>query len=44
MPTEPQGGGYRVHAVHHPAQSFTLPESIGASVTPAVDGVPAAGK
>ncbi|MBV2155741.1 Uma2 family endonuclease [Kitasatospora sp. SUK 42] len=35
--TEPQDGEYRVHAVHHPGQSFTLPESIGASVTLAVD-------
>ncbi|MFJ9949018.1 Uma2 family endonuclease [Kitasatospora sp. NPDC091207] len=37
--TEPHDGEYRVHAVHHPGQSFTLPESIGASVTLAVDDV-----
>ncbi|MFI9329171.1 Uma2 family endonuclease [Kitasatospora sp. NPDC052868] len=37
--TEPQDGEYRVHAVHHPGQSFTLPESIGASVTLSVDDV-----
>ncbi|MFE6051019.1 Uma2 family endonuclease [Kitasatospora sp. NPDC056446] len=37
--TEPQDGEYRVHAVHHPGQSFALPESIGASVTLAVDDV-----
>ncbi|MFB7616527.1 Uma2 family endonuclease [Kitasatospora sp. NPDC056181] len=42
--TEPQDGEYRVHAVHHPGQSFTLPESIGASVTLAVDDVLAAKK
>ncbi|MER7582713.1 Uma2 family endonuclease [Kitasatospora sp. NPDC097691] len=35
--TEPRGGEYRVHAVHHPGQTFTLPESIGAGVTLAVD-------
>ncbi|MFJ6379088.1 Uma2 family endonuclease [Kitasatospora sp. NPDC092039] len=37
--TDPQEGEYRVHAVHHPGQSFTLPESIGASVTLSVDDV-----
>ncbi|MER6397423.1 Uma2 family endonuclease [Kitasatospora sp. NPDC001603] len=37
--TEPSDGEYRVHAVHHPGQSFTLPESIGASVTLSVDDV-----
>ncbi|MEV7025750.1 Uma2 family endonuclease [Kitasatospora sp. NPDC093558] len=42
--TEPRDGEYRVHAVHHPGQSFTLPESIGASVTLAVDDVLAAKK
>ncbi|MFD7452399.1 Uma2 family endonuclease [Kitasatospora sp. NPDC059827] len=42
--TDPQDGEYRVHAVHHPGQSFTLPESIGASVTLAVDDVLAAKK
>ncbi|MEV6974853.1 Uma2 family endonuclease [Kitasatospora sp. NPDC093806] len=31
--TEPQGTEYRVRAVHHPGESFTLPESIGVSVT-----------
>ncbi|MGA5819158.1 Uma2 family endonuclease [Kitasatospora sp. NPDC094028] len=37
--TDPKGSEYRVHAVHHPGQSFTLPESIGASVTLKVDDV-----
>ncbi|MFD0277306.1 Uma2 family endonuclease [Kitasatospora sp. NPDC127111] len=37
--TEPQDGEYRVHAVHHPGQTFTLPDSIGASVTLKVDDV-----
>ncbi|MFE4517506.1 Uma2 family endonuclease [Kitasatospora sp. NPDC056783] len=37
--TDPEDGEYRVHAVHHPGQSFTLPESIGASVTLSVDDV-----
>lgn len=37
--TEPDDGEYRVHAVHRPGQSFTLPESIGASVTLSVDDV-----
>ncbi|MFJ9517139.1 Uma2 family endonuclease [Kitasatospora sp. NPDC101801] len=37
--TDPSDGEYRVHAVHHRGQSFTLPESIGATVTLAVDGV-----
>ncbi|MEU1284633.1 Uma2 family endonuclease [Kitasatospora sp. NPDC005856] len=37
--TEPRDGEYRVHAVHHPGQSFTLPESIGAAVTLSVDDV-----
>ncbi|KJS61136.1 Uma2 family endonuclease [Streptomyces rubellomurinus] len=42
--TDPKDGEYRVHAVHHPGQSFTLPESIGASVTLKVDDVLAAKK
>ncbi|MFD7905685.1 Uma2 family endonuclease [Kitasatospora sp. NPDC059747] len=42
--TDPKDGEYRVHAVHHPGQSFTLPESIGAPVTLAVDDVLAAKK
>ncbi|MCX4758075.1 Uma2 family endonuclease [Kitasatospora purpeofusca] len=42
--TDPQGGEYRVHAVHHPGQSFALPESIGAAVTLSVDEVLAAKK
>ncbi|MCG6492817.1 Uma2 family endonuclease [Kitasatospora sp. A2-31] len=42
--TDPQDGEYRVHAVHHPGQSFTLPESIGAAVTLSVDDVLAAKK
>ncbi|WP_405020363.1 Uma2 family endonuclease [Kitasatospora sp. NBC_00070] len=37
--TDPSDGEYRVHAVHHRGQSFTLPESIGATVTLSVDGV-----
>ncbi|MET8539335.1 Uma2 family endonuclease [Kitasatospora sp. NPDC004799] len=37
--TDPQDGEYRVHAVHHPGQTFTLPESIGAAVTLSVDDV-----
>ncbi|WP_316520318.1 Uma2 family endonuclease [Kitasatospora brasiliensis] len=37
--TDPEDGEYRLHAVHHPGQSFTLPESIGASVTLSVDDV-----
>ncbi|MFE4973975.1 Uma2 family endonuclease [Kitasatospora sp. NPDC056651] len=37
--TDPRDGDYRVHAVHHPGQSFTLPESIGAAVTLSVDDV-----
>ncbi|MFB7908986.1 MULTISPECIES: Uma2 family endonuclease [unclassified Kitasatospora] len=37
--TDPKDGEYRVHAVHHPGQSFTLPESIGATVTLSVDDV-----
>ncbi|WP_030055609.1 MULTISPECIES: Uma2 family endonuclease [Streptomyces] len=37
--TEPRDGEYRVHAVHHPGQSLTLPESIGAAVTLSVDDV-----
>ncbi|MEV7596141.1 Uma2 family endonuclease [Kitasatospora sp. NPDC089797] len=35
--TEPEDGEYRVHAVHHPGQSFLLPASVGASVTLVVD-------
>ncbi|MFE7561293.1 hypothetical protein [Kitasatospora sp. NPDC057500] len=42
--TDPQDGEYRVHAVHHPGQSFALPESIGASATLSVDSVLAAKK
>ncbi|WP_405008616.1 Uma2 family endonuclease [Kitasatospora purpeofusca] len=42
--TDPQDGEYRVHAVHHPGQSFALPESIGAPVTLSVDAVLAAKK
>ncbi|MFC5887111.1 Uma2 family endonuclease [Kitasatospora sp. CM 4170] len=42
--TDPEDGEYRVHAVHHPGQSFTLPESIGAAVTLSVDDVLAAKK
>ncbi|MDY0815357.1 Uma2 family endonuclease [Kitasatospora purpeofusca] len=42
--TDPQDGEYRVHAVHHPGQSFALPESIGAAVTLSVDEVLAAKK
>ncbi|MFC5662756.1 Uma2 family endonuclease [Kitasatospora misakiensis] len=42
--TDPQDGEYRVHAVHHPGQTFALPESIGASVTLSVDDVLAAKK
>ncbi|MFE2725926.1 hypothetical protein [Kitasatospora sp. NPDC059327] len=38
--TEPRDGEYRVRAVHHPGQSFTLPES--AAVTLSVDDVLAA--
>lgn len=37
--TDPQDGEYRVHAVHHPGQSFTLPGSIRASVTLLADDV-----
>lgn len=37
--TDPSNGEYRVHAVHHRGQSFTLPASIGAAVTLSVDGV-----
>ncbi|MDH6117585.1 Uma2 family endonuclease [Kitasatospora sp. GAS204A] len=37
--TDPQDGEYRVHAVHHPGQSFELPESIGALVKLDVDSV-----
>ncbi|BFV55878.1 Uma2 family endonuclease [Kitasatospora sp. CMC57] len=37
--TDPSGGEYRVHAVHHRGQSFTLPQSIGAAVTLSVDSV-----
>ncbi|MFJ9842779.1 Uma2 family endonuclease [Kitasatospora sp. NPDC101155] len=39
MLTDPHDGEYRVHAVHHPGQSFALPESVGASVTLKVDDV-----
>ncbi|MFF2353604.1 Uma2 family endonuclease [Kitasatospora sp. NPDC058115] len=42
--TDPQDGEYRVHAVHHPGQTFALPESIGVSVTLSVDDVLAAKK
>ncbi|MFJ3787547.1 Uma2 family endonuclease [Kitasatospora sp. NPDC090091] len=37
--TDPKDGEYRLHAVHHPGQSFALPESIGAAVTLSVDDV-----
>ncbi|MEU1422342.1 Uma2 family endonuclease [Kitasatospora sp. NPDC005751] len=37
--TDPRDGEYRVHAVHRPGQSFTLPGSIGAAVTFSVDGM-----
>ncbi|MET9615082.1 Uma2 family endonuclease [Kitasatospora indigofera] len=37
--TEPADGEYRVHAVHHPGQSFELPASVGAPVTLSVDTV-----
>ncbi|GAA2235530.1 MULTISPECIES: Uma2 family endonuclease [Kitasatospora] len=37
--TDPHDGEYRVHAVHHPGQSFELPESVGAKVTLSVDSV-----
>ncbi|MDH6130883.1 Uma2 family endonuclease [Kitasatospora sp. MAA4] len=37
--TDPKDGEYRVHAVHHPGQRFTLPESIGAAVEIDVDSV-----
>ncbi|MFB7665419.1 Uma2 family endonuclease [Kitasatospora sp. NPDC056138] len=37
--TDPRDGEYRVRAVHHPGQSFELPESIGAEVTLFVDSV-----
>ncbi|MFJ8437125.1 hypothetical protein ACIQ9P_38110 [Kitasatospora sp. NPDC094019] len=42
--TDPQDGEHRVRAVHHPGQSFGLPESVGASVTLSVDDVLAAKK
>ncbi|MBD0691742.1 Uma2 family endonuclease [Streptomyces sp. CBMA123] len=42
--TDPKDGEYQVHAVHHPGQSFTLPDSIGASVMLSVDDVLAAKK
>ncbi|GAA1218787.1 Uma2 family endonuclease [Kitasatospora nipponensis] len=37
--SDPQGGEYRVHAVHHPGQSFTLPGSVGAVVELEVDAL-----
>ncbi|WP_031508514.1 Uma2 family endonuclease [Streptomyces megasporus] len=37
--TEPEYGEYRVHAVHPPGESFTLPASVGAEVTLEVDRV-----
>ncbi|MGW2252500.1 Uma2 family endonuclease [Kitasatospora sp. NPDC001660] len=37
--TDPRDGEYRVHAVHHPGQSFALPESVGATATISVDDV-----
>ncbi|PJE94520.1 hypothetical protein CUT44_30395 [Streptomyces carminius] len=37
--TEPEYGEYRVHAVHPPGESFTLPESVGGAVTLEVDRV-----
>ncbi|MFF9640667.1 Uma2 family endonuclease [Kitasatospora aureofaciens] len=42
--TDPKDSEYQVHAVHHPGQSFTLPESIGATVTLSVDDVLSAKK
>jgi Uma2 family endonuclease len=37
--SDPVDGEYRVHAVRHPGQSFTLPESVGAPVTLSVDSL-----
>jgi hypothetical protein len=37
--TEPEYGEYRVHAVHPPGESFTLPEPVCAPVTLEVDRV-----
>ncbi|GAA0688179.1 Uma2 family endonuclease [Kitasatospora atroaurantiaca] len=37
--TEPSNGEYRVQAIHHPGQFFTLPASIGAAVTLDVDSI-----
>ncbi|MFI5531035.1 Uma2 family endonuclease [Kitasatospora sp. NPDC051853] len=37
--TDPSDGEYRVHAVRHRGQSFTLPESVGAAVTLSVDAM-----
>ncbi|MFB9371270.1 Uma2 family endonuclease [Kitasatospora sp. NPDC001664] len=37
--TDPADGEYRVHAVRHRGQSFTLPESVGAPVTLSVDAM-----
>ncbi|MFD0264464.1 Uma2 family endonuclease [Kitasatospora indigofera] len=37
--TDPSDGEYRLHAVHHPGQSFELPASVGAPVTLSVDTV-----
>ncbi|GAA1381947.1 hypothetical protein GCM10009639_00520 [Kitasatospora putterlickiae] len=31
--TEPPGAAYGTREVHHPGESFTLPGSVGASVT-----------
>ncbi|MGP4004158.1 Uma2 family endonuclease [Streptomyces sp. 8N706] len=37
--TDPEFGEYRVHAVHPPGESFSLPASVGAAVTLDVDTV-----
>ncbi|MCX5209328.1 Uma2 family endonuclease [Kitasatospora sp. NBC_00240] len=37
--TDPSDGEYRLHAVHHPGQSFELPASLGAPVKLSVDTV-----
>jgi Uma2 family endonuclease len=41
--TDPGERGYRVHAAYRPGQSFTLPESIGATVKMDVDTILRAG-
>ncbi len=37
--TDPHDGEYRIHTIHRPGESFTLPASIGAEVTLEVDAV-----